>query len=142
MIKEDKAIMLSPAMASKYLKDTPALPISPAPQSVLVPREFLGTTYGALQYTFLSDTTRNFVFPTIDVDPELPQEPGAPGLLFSCRHKMVNGEPWSVFIRVTADTPKLWEYLGEYEHTVAGDMGGEEFECQRPSVSSSPTSSR
>ncbi|KAJ7175121.1 hypothetical protein C8R43DRAFT_975977 [Mycena crocata] len=60
---------------------------------------------------------------TRDINPHLPAQPGDPGLMCSVRQAMVNGTPWSVFVRKPLNgTPRLWMYIGEYRCVLAGNM--------------------
>ena len=142
-IKREKAVILPEKLVSKYLNDTPALVIDPPPPSSLVSRRFLRETYGGSDQAFIahgkrhsnpsSDAIRNFVFPTPDVNPDMPISPGYAGLLLSCRHEILENGPWTLFRRVQI-SPALWEYCGEYENSLAGSMSSQDFTNQRHNV--------
>lgn len=127
--------MLYPTTVARYLKDIVPLRIEPAPTPILVPHKFLGEVYGAhLVFLLLkrTDGRRSFIFPTQDINPDIPVSPGDPGLLLSSRLDMV-GHIWTFFTQVTVK-PVKWQYLGEYQCTPVGKLSPDEFSQQRPKV--------
>lgn len=137
-IKVDEATVLYPTTVARYLKDIVPLRIEPAPTPILVPHKFLGEVYGAhLVFLLLkrTDGRRSFIFPTQDINPDIPVSPGDPGLLLSSRLDMV-GHIWTFFTQVTVK-PVKWQYLGEYQCTPVGKLSPDEFSQQRPKVKTS-----
>jgi hypothetical protein len=133
-------MMLSDETISRCLKDIVPFNIKPDPPSLLISRHFLTDTYGGSPMTLLatSKSGQRFIFPTPDVNPDMPTSPGNPGLLFSCRKGMV-GFTWSLFSRNQTNPTARWEYLGEYQNTVCGVLPSEEFARQRQKVYRSST---
>jgi hypothetical protein len=61
----------------------------------------------------------------------MPEGPGRPGLLFSCRQRMTQEWPWSLFVRRRAGE---WEYEGEYKCSNVGILTPQEFVSQDEKV--------
>ncbi|KAG5636697.1 hypothetical protein H0H81_007126 [Sphagnurus paluster] len=132
-VKKDEALILSNLSVSRFLKGTGPLEINPLPSTEpLVTREFLNKTYGASTFMLLthsSDHSRRFIFPTADINPQMPMWPGHPGLLLSCRKAMIR-HPHSLFSRTQLKPFAGWMYLGEYESVVAGQLSIGDFTGQ------------
>jgi hypothetical protein len=85
---------------SRCLKDIKPLNVKPDRLSLLVSRQFLTDMYGVSPMSLLatSKSGRRLIFPTPDVNPDMPTSPGNPGLLSSCRKGIVEFT-WSLFSR-------------------------------------------
>ncbi|KAF9461887.1 hypothetical protein BDZ94DRAFT_1323092 [Collybia nuda] len=130
MVKPE-ALRLPDATVSEYLKGCARLPINPAPKKLLVSRQFIGEMYGGSQFTLLAtstDKSRNFIFPTPDINPDMPTIPGNPGLLLSCRREMTQ-VICTLFSR-NETKPARWEYIGEYESRLLRQLSALEFTQQ------------
>ena len=79
--------------------------------------------------THSRDGKRHFLFPTSDINPQMPNVPGEPGLLLSARLEMLE-RTWTVLSRVQI-TPARWLYLGQYKNVRAGLLPSGEFAKQR-----------
>ncbi|KAJ7093410.1 hypothetical protein B0H15DRAFT_157850 [Mycena belliarum] len=126
-----------------YLKDTPPLKIDPAPIDTLrVPRKFLRLEYGGCDQQFLQHFTppdgatrgRSLVFPQADLNPFLPAHPGAAGLIFASRREITKDPPWALFCKDHSCRTAVWQYMGDYENDVAGQLTAAQFRSQRPEV--------
>ncbi|RDB20731.1 hypothetical protein Hypma_012181 [Hypsizygus marmoreus] len=134
-IKTDEALVLSSDRVSHFLKGATTLNIAPVPPSFLSSRQFIGETYGGSPQVFMADSrdrTRHFVFPTPDINPEMPTSPGEAGLLLSCRREMLQ-HTCTAFARIQLN-PAQWIYLGQYHSILAGHLSGSEFGGQRETV--------
>ena len=134
-IKLDEAVVLSDSVLTNYLKAAPTLQIHPPAPRTLYPRTFLSSTYGGNPMHLMAygrNGTRKFLFPTPDVNPQMPNVPGEAGLLLSARLEMLE-HTWSVFSRIQT-FPARWLYLGQYKNVRAGLLPSEEFAKQRQGV--------
>ncbi|KAJ7302803.1 hypothetical protein DFH08DRAFT_945505 [Mycena albidolilacea] len=135
-------------VSSIYLKDLPNFDIAPAPSNFLVPRKFLLDIFGVLNQTFIGyfkfhvnhdhdARRRGAIFPQPDLNPLLPDAPGAPGLIFASRFEIVDREiAWALFCKRKSDGGKIvWRYMGQYENTHSGDMTAEQFKSQAAGAS-------
>lgn len=127
--------MLSANTVARYLKDIVPFHIEPAPPPLIVPRRFLVNIYSAHGVFLLlkrEDGRRSFIFPTQDVNPDMPVLPGEPGLILSSRLELLE-RTWTCFTQVTIK-PVKWQYLGEYHCKVVGKLSADEFSQQRQKV--------
>jgi hypothetical protein len=134
-IKAEKATVLSETTVSRYLKDIIPFPINPAPPTLLVSRKFLIEVYHAPSMLLLQESKNgghNFMFPTLDINPDMPASPGNLGLLLSCRRGMLD-LTWTLFTRVQLN-PAKWEYLGKYRCAHVGQLSSTEFSQQNEKV--------
>jgi len=70
------------------------------------------------------------VFPTLEMNPTMPIQPGHAGLLFTSRQEILSNGPWTVFCKPPETGKALWLYLGEYANVLCGKMTKEEFGIQ------------
>ncbi len=130
----------------KRLQGYEAYPIDldPLIRDVMVTREFMSETYGTSMHAFYPDITRykraflgghrhHFLFPNLQLNPEAPRQPGAPGLL--CR--ATDRAPWGdlamkVLVRIRDNH---WHYMGDYKTIKAEPLSVEEFLALPESVS-------
>lgn len=84
-------MVLSEEAVSRCLKDIKPLNIKPDRLSLLVSRQFLTDMYGASPMSLLatSKSGRRLIFPTPDVNPDMPTSLGNPGLISPCRKGIV-----------------------------------------------------
>ncbi|TFK75053.1 hypothetical protein BDN72DRAFT_607116 [Pluteus cervinus] len=145
-----EAMLLPRSVVSNYLSGVGTFSISPDPVPTPVSRRFLRKTYGGSDQHFISFTPKSrdpgssssshpkgrpIVFPEPELNPEIPREPGAPGLIFASRHEILEHPPWSVFRKVSGSaSPVVWTYLGEYKNELCGKMTAAQFQQQRPEV--------
>ena len=128
---------------SLHLRGCSDLKCDPPPLPALASRPFLAHQYGGSSRHFVVTFpagknpssvngirhARHVLFPRRDMNPAMPQEAGAAGLLFASRHEMLSNPPWTVFIRMNPDARGLvqWKYFGEYECTRSAPMTPVEF---------------
>ena len=127
--------MLIETAASRFLSGFVPFCINPAPPMLAVPRMFLVKEYHAPSGTLLQEGKagwRNFLFPTLDINPQMPKFPGAPGLLLSPRQELLKST-WTLFTRLPG-RPTKWEYLGQYQCSCVGQLSSAEFSSQRQMV--------
>ncbi|KAF5381138.1 hypothetical protein D9757_009411 [Collybiopsis confluens] len=118
----------------------PFFDISPVPDANFrVSRKFLNHRYDINTGSFLaimkaecnpSDRARrrSMLFPLIGANPDLPIEPGSPGLILTAREDILQIQPVSIFIKPSEKiTPSLWLYAGGYKLKKAGQLTGEQF---------------
>lgn len=79
-----------------------------------------------------TDQSRDFIFPTPEMNPQMPTSPGQPGLLLSCRRGML--ELTCTMFSRTIPKPARWEYMGEYESELAGQLSPSAFKQQTQAV--------
>jgi hypothetical protein len=146
-IQDNEAIVLPRETVAKHLKGAIALVLDPTPNLFKFPRRFLRMSYGGSDQHFIAFISpdknpsstpanpirRRMVFPMPEVNPDMPNQPGAPGLILCSIPDLVENSPWSLFRRVQP-SPACWEYMGSYKNTVSAKMTGEEFTKQRPEV--------
>ncbi|KAJ7101871.1 hypothetical protein C8R44DRAFT_808816 [Mycena epipterygia] len=139
-----KEVFIFPqAVIDQYLSNTPALEIDPPPRdSLYVPRKFLRLRFGGSDQQFVAhfklekgaDRDRAVVFPEPVMNPCLPSEPGAPGLIFASRLEITVDGPWALFCRAKLLGKFVWRYMGDYENDVVGRPTPEQFQVQEPEV--------
>lgn len=107
-------------------------------RDVAVPREFISSLYGGnSQETFPKvgkmflerHGINDFMFPSLEYNPDAAQIPGAPGLFFVAG-KDASGEfPWGPVQRViTRIEPNNWLYVGQYTFKPAESLSLQELE--------------
>ncbi|KAF8957583.1 hypothetical protein BDZ97DRAFT_1845697 [Flammula alnicola] len=141
-VKAEGGWTLSPSKVSKYLGSATLFTIKPLPLPVLVSRKALTEAYGLPGMGLLWNPknkphkflTPLMIIPNIDVNPEMPRCPGAPGLLLSCRKDMCKDGPWTLFVKVETSKKVHLDYAGEYTCTAVGEMTKEEFLAQDAKV--------
>ncbi|KAK7047007.1 hypothetical protein R3P38DRAFT_2608348 [Favolaschia claudopus] len=134
-------------VANIYLVDAAPFPFTanaPPNRTLLISRKFLLKQYGVLNQTFLGSfkTTdgRGAIFPQPELNPFLPDKPGAPGLIFASRFEIVEeceGMPWALFCKHTHKEKGkgiVWRYMGEYRNVHCGDLTPEQFGGQTQRV--------
>lgn len=70
------------------------------------------------------------VYPKVELNPAMPLQPGASGLMFASRHDTLRNPPWSLFRRHLGGKEAVWLYLGEYECELVGKLTKEDFKSQ------------
>lgn len=79
-----------------------------------------------------SPRDRHLVFPRLDLNPGVPNQPGEPGAIFSARLELLNHQSWTVFIKPGKEA--IWLYIGEYGFEICGTITAEVFANQKPEV--------
>ncbi|KAK7050247.1 hypothetical protein R3P38DRAFT_2862457 [Favolaschia claudopus] len=134
-------------VANIYLTNATPFPFpstAPPNPTLLISRRFLLKQYGVLNQTFLGSFKatdgRGAVFPQPELNPFLPDKPGAPGLIFASRFEIVEeykGMPWALFCKHTHKEKGkgiVWRYMGEYRNVHCGDLTPEQFGGQTQRV--------
>ncbi|KAK7047004.1 hypothetical protein R3P38DRAFT_3423635 [Favolaschia claudopus] len=133
-------------VANIYLVDVAPFPFTddaPPNRTLLISRKFLLKQYGVLNQTFLgyfkATDGRGAIFPQPELNPFLPDKPGAPGLIFASRFEIVKdheGMPWALFCKHTGKGKGkvVWRYMGEYRNVHCGDLTPEQFGGQTQRV--------
>lgn len=142
------ALALNPELVEEYLAYIPTLTIHPAPIPLKIHLPYLSKAYGAATQALLwtnanktgsgttAHTTRKFIYPNFETNPDTPAAPGEPGILLTGRVEMLDGT-WSLFIRVIDDSAsKLvrWTYAGEYASKRIGELSPSEFQAKPQEV--------
>ncbi|KAJ7715832.1 hypothetical protein B0H16DRAFT_496031 [Mycena metata] len=150
--KEDKTVVLPQDAVAAYLSASESLEIKPPPRPEnAFSRKFLRKHFGFQPQKLLFNLKqkaalppayagRAVICPTLEKNPYLPARPGAPGLMCSVRQRMLNGAPWSVFLRLPhkMDNQMVWFYFGEYTfEIVPGSLTPAEFTGQSDGFQSS-----
>ncbi|KAJ7689956.1 hypothetical protein B0H17DRAFT_599853 [Mycena rosella] len=124
-----------------HLNNTPKLEINPVSLVVLyVSRAFLREEYGGSDQQFIqrfrctddTNTGRALVFPQADLNPFLPSRPGEPGLIFTLRREIADGEPWALFCKDHPSATAVWRYMGNYRNSPLGQSTAKQFQSQTP----------
>lgn len=127
-----------------YLAAAQSLEIKPPPDETLVfRRKLLTKQLGFLDQDLLFHLRdvrtlparyvgRSVICSTREINPHLPACPGEPGLMCSVRQAMVDGAPWSVFLRRErkVNNKAVWFYAGEYVFGLVGAMTAAQFNNQ------------
>lgn len=128
------------------------VPLDKTTQDVTVTREFMSDQYGGSPMgTFPSISEENFAlhglddfaYLSLDLNPQAPQLPGAPGLFFAVdsepgsppAEKDANDEILRLFSRLQS---AIWLYCGQYKMTQVPSLTKEEWGAQLPKVSYFP----
>ncbi|KAJ7636652.1 hypothetical protein FB45DRAFT_1024750 [Roridomyces roridus] len=134
-------VTLPQSVINSYLVDTPNLDITPPPLSDLyVSRKFLSSHYGGNPMYFVVDFSlerkgRKAVFPEVYLNPLLPDQPGAPGLIYASREEIIDGTPWAVFCKKqSGKVPAVWRYMGDYVNERCGEPTPEEVRAQDDTI--------
>ncbi|KAJ3573127.1 hypothetical protein NP233_g2627 [Leucocoprinus birnbaumii] len=108
-------------------------------RDIAVPREFLSSIYGGNpQVTFPSIGKQfsarhkydDFMYPSLDYNPEAAQVPGAPGLFFAVGDDAI-GHEWNTVQRViTRIASGQWQYMGQYSMTPTESLTLRELAAQ------------
>lgn len=76
-----------------------------------------------------SNSPRSILFPFFEENPDLPVNPGDPGIILTAREDMLEIQPVSIFINYKGrgKTPSLWLYAGNYALENVQNLTGEQF---------------
>ena len=104
--------------------------LDPELRNLTVNREFMASEFGGSSWRMFVPSamgTGDFLFPTLAMDPQLPLEPGLPGLL--CRASLERewrAAPLKVFVGLR---PSHFLYVGDYELTLATPLSADEYKA-------------
>ncbi|KAJ7148032.1 hypothetical protein C8R43DRAFT_1108097 [Mycena crocata] len=147
-LKEPKQNSVLEPLRTLYLTTIASLAIDPPPASdpaLCVARKFLRVHFGGSDQQFLQYFTavdrdgaqwrRALVFPRADLNPFLPAEPGAAGLIFASRLEITRDPPWALFCKDATNTRNaVWRYMGDYENERCGSLTPMQFRSQEAKV--------
>ncbi|KAE9403822.1 hypothetical protein BT96DRAFT_451365 [Gymnopus androsaceus JB14] len=77
-----------------------------------------------------STVKRSILFPFYDENPDLPANPGEPGLILTAREDILEIQPVTIFINYNgrkSKSPSVWLYCGEYILEIAQSLTGDQF---------------
>lgn len=144
-IEQEHLVQNAKALYALLVATLTALRVNPEPNLAEIPRKFFTDVYGAQGATFVAfikvaagknsafKDTAKMMFPSPDLNPHTPQEPGQPGLIFSSRTDIL-GPSTALFARYPSATKVVWRYMGHYRSWVEGQITGQSFRVQAKKV--------